>query len=284
MSRREPGTLHIVATPIGNMGDMTYRGVETLREAGVIVAEDTRRARGLLTHFGIGKKDVRRLDASASDADVARVVDALVAGEDVALVTDAGTPVVSDPGAKLVAAARAAGRRVVPIPGASAVTALLSVAGFEAKALRFVGFLPRSLVERDLALAEVAASPDATVFFEAPHRMSETLEALARAMPSRGIVIGRELTKLHEEILAGGAREIAEREKTRAWLGELAIAVEPAELDGAPLASESIERLVDEELARGKSVKDVAAIVSLATGASKRDVYEIALARKRARG
>jgi 16S rRNA (cytidine1402-2'-O)-methyltransferase len=278
------GTLYVVATPIGNMGDMTYRAVDTLRAADVIVAEDTRRARALLAHFGVAKREVIRLDASASDRDVARVVDRIEEGASVALVTDAGTPVVSDPGAALVAAARARGVACVPVPGASALTALLSVAGFEAKAVRFVGFVSRQEGDRDREIAAAAATSDATVFFEAPHRMRETLAALARSMPDRSIVVGRELTKVHEEVLAGPAHELATREAEREWLGEIAVAIGPRSEEREVTSREAIIARVDAELGRGKSVKDVAAMVALETGASKREVYEIAVERKTARG
>jgi 16S rRNA (cytidine1402-2'-O)-methyltransferase len=270
----------VVATPIGNMGDMTFRGVETLRTVDLVVAEDTRRARALLAHFEITGKDVARLDASASPADIERVIDRIEGGAPVAIVTDAGTPVVSDPGAALVAAARARGIAVSPIPGASALTALLSVAGFEAKATRFVGFLPRATGERDAAIAVASGSSDATVFFEAPHRMGATLEALAASLGDRVIVIGRELTKVHEEILTGGARALLASEGSREWLGELVIAIAPADRERAEASREDIERRIDEELAKGKRVKEIAALVALETGASKRDVYELAVARR----
>ncbi len=153
----------------------------------------------------------------------------LASGTDVALVTDAGTPVVSDPGAALVRAARAEGVRVTPIPGVSAVTTLLSIAGIDITSVRFIGFLPRAGTDRDHAIATISASSDATLFFEAPHRMAETLELLATRIPQRLIVIGRELTKMHEEVLVGLASEIAGAEASRPWLGEIAVVVAPLE-------------------------------------------------------
>jgi len=262
------------------MGDMTYRAVETLRAVDLIVAEDTRRARSLLAHFSIAARDVERLDASASPEAIARVVEKLEGGASVAIVTDAGTPVVSDPGAALVAAARARGIVVSPIPGASALTALLSVVGFEAKAARFIGFLPRGGRDRDDAVAEMAASSDATVFFEAPHRMTETLALLGERLPTRTLVIGRELTKLHEEVIVGSAEELARSEKDREWLGEIVAAVAPDTTERALPSGEDIDRRIDEELQKGRRAKEIAELVSLETGIAKREIYERVTARR----
>ena len=154
------GVLFVVATPIGNLGDITLRAVETLRAASRVVAEDTRRTRGLLSHLGIAGKPLERLDAHAAAPDVERIVAHLREGEHVALVTDAGTPVVSDPGAALVKAAILAGARVTPIPGACAAVTALSVSGLVTSGFRFVGFLPRSGPERREAVALVAATAE----------------------------------------------------------------------------------------------------------------------------
>jgi len=192
------GVLYVVATPIGHLGDLSARAVETLSRAARVAAEDTRRTRGLLTHLGLSKP-IERLDAHASAHDVARVVQQLVSGEDIALVTDAGTPVVSDPGTELVRAAIEAGLRVVPIPGPSAVLAALVASGLSGGAFRFLGFLPRKGTDRRDVLETVRSTPEVVVLFESPERTAETLADLARIMPQRRCVVARELTKLHEE-------------------------------------------------------------------------------------
>jgi len=156
----------------------------------------------------------------------------------------------------------------------SALTTLLSAAGFDAKAVRFIGFLPRGGTDRDAAVGEMAASDDATIFFEAPHRMKETLELLALRMPQRHVVIGRELTKLHEEILTGALAELSTEERDREWLGELAVAIAPGAREMAHVTPEMIDARIDEELARGRRSKDIAELIAIETGASKREVYE----------
>ena len=277
----ESGTLYIVATPIGNMGDITFRAVDVLRSAKLIAAEDTRRARALLAHLAIAPPVIVRLDASASDHDIERVTARLASGDDVALVTDAGTPVVSDPGSNLVRAARALGVRITPIPGVSALTATLSVSGFSNTSFRFIGFLPRGGPERSEALAELCASRETTVFFEAPHRMQKTLVELAEKMPGREVVIARELTKVYEEIIVGRLAEVAEKENAREWLGELTIALGPSEARETPISEAELEARVDREIAKGRRAKEIAELLSLETGAQKRAIYELVNSRKK---
>ena len=216
------GTLFVVATPIGNLDDMTARAIETLRACDRVAAEDTRRTRALLTHFGIGGKPLEALHAHSTDEDVARMVEKLEAGEHVALVTDAGTPAVSDPGGEVVRAAIAAGVRVVPIPGASAVLAALAASGLASDAgVRFLGFLPRDGVARAEAITRACETPEPVVLFESPNRTTATLGDLAAATPSRGACVARELTKVHEEIVRGTCATLAALE--REWIGEVAI-------------------------------------------------------------
>lgn len=276
----ERGRLDVVATPIGNLGDLTLRAAESLREADVVAAEDTRRTRVLLTHLGLDHKHLVRLDASASAGDVDRLCDRIEAGERVALVTDAGTPVVSDPGTALVARARERGLSVTPLPGASAVTAALSVSGFGGVGFRFLGFFPKSGRERTACLSELARARETTVFFEAPHRMAETLVDLGGALPRRRAVIARELTKVHEELIAGDLAEVARREATREWLGEITVVVE-ASTEEAPAPSiEDAAARVRALLAEGRRAKEVADLVSLETGMPKREAYDLVLAAK----
>ncbi len=274
------GALWVVATPIGNLGDLTRRAEAALRDADLIVAEDTRRTRALLSHLGIGGKAIARLDAHASDADLVRVVAAMRdEGKRVALVTDAGTPVVSDPGAELVARAAAAGVEVVAIPGPSAALAALSVSGF-AGAFRFVGFLPRSGVERRDALAGLVATEEVVILFESPARLAQTLVDLGQAMPDRAAVVARELTKLHEEAVRGTLAQLATLE--REWIGEITLVLGPAVARAAPiLDGVEIDRRIDEELARGRRAKDVADQLALETNLPKRELYARVIARRR---
>ena len=197
------GILHVVATPIGNLGDLSPRALETLKAVAAICAEDTRRTRQLLAHYGI-ERPLLALHEHNEDAIADRVVARLLAGDSLALVSDAGTPLVSDPGFRLVRAARAAGVRVSPVPGACAFVAALSVAGLPSDRFVFEGFLPAKTGARRERLAQLAAEPRTLVFYESAHRIEETLEdALAAFGQARRAVIARELTKLFETIRDG---------------------------------------------------------------------------------
>lgn len=195
-----PGTLFIVATPIGNLEDFTFRGVRTLREVDLIAAEDTRRTAKLLAHYDI-KKPVISLREHNEARESAALVARLAAGGSIALVSDAGTPTIADPGVGLVGAARAAGIRVVPIPGASAVVAALSAAGLPADQFLFLGFPPASGSARERWFEELAASQRTTVFYEAPHRIERSLAEAAKYLGERHIIACRELTKINEELV-----------------------------------------------------------------------------------
>jgi 16S rRNA (cytidine1402-2'-O)-methyltransferase len=278
------GTLFVVATPIGHLGDVAPRVVETLRGCDRIVAEDTRRTRHLLTHLGIAGKPLSRLDAHASGSDIARVVDGLARGERVALVTDAGTPAVSDPGEALVEAAIAADARVVPIPGPSAVLAALAGSGLAGDGrFRFVGFLPRDGRSRREAVALVCSTPEAVVLFEAPGRASATLRELAEATPERRACVARELTKVHEEYVRGSLAQLAEG--GREWQGEIAIVLGPhvPEAREATIDDTSLDARIDEGLARGEHAKTLAERLAAWSGRPKRMIYERVVSRRSAR-
>jgi 16S rRNA (cytidine1402-2'-O)-methyltransferase len=275
-------TLYVVATPIGNLGDMTARGLETLRTVDRIVAEDTRRTRQLLTHFGIAGKPLDALHAHSTAGDVARIVESLERGESVAVVTDAGTPIVSDPGAELVRAATAAGIRVVPIPGASAVLAALMGAGLAGDGrFRFFGFLPRDGPERRAAIAEVAATPEQVVIFESPNRTAQSLADLAAATPDRTACVARELTKIHEELARGTLRTLADLD--REWMGEVVIVLGAHDPKSREVAvdDDAIDARIDVELAKGGRVKEIAELLQAWSGRGKRELYERALARRK---
>jgi 16S rRNA (cytidine1402-2'-O)-methyltransferase len=275
------GTLFVVATPIGNLGDITLRAIETLRNADRVIAEDTRRTRALLSHLGVSGKPIDRLDATAGPADVARAVEHLVHGERVALVTDAGTPVVSDPGTALVAAAARAGILVVSIPGASAVTAAIAVAGLVTGGFRFLGFLPRAGEARRAAVELVRTTPESVVLFEAPQRCAETLTDLARAAPSRSVVVARELTKMHEELLRGTLAEVAAAPRDE-WMGEVTIVIGPAppEHEDRAAIDATLDARIDQELALGRRAKEIAEALAMETGRPRREIYARVLARR----
>lgn len=276
-----PGELLVVATPIGNLDDLSRRAEQSLRRASRVLAEDTRRTRGLLAHLGIEGKPLDRLDAHATPRAIEQAVGRLVAGETLALVTDAGTPLVSDPGTALVRAAVAAGVRVVPVPGPSAVLAALAASGLVEGAFRFLGFLPRSGVERADALALVASTPEVVVLFESPHRLADTLVDLARLTPERDAVVARELTKLHEELVRGTLAELAGLE--REWLGEIALVLGPRTITSDEVVDDAlVTRWVDEALSSGARARDAAEVVAARSGLSRREAYARVLARKNA--
>jgi 16S rRNA (cytidine1402-2'-O)-methyltransferase len=267
------GTLYVVATPIGNLGDITLRAIETLRSADRVLAEDTRRTLALLSHLGIQGKPVDRLDAHATAEVVARAADRLDAGESLALVTDAGTPVVSDPGTALVRCAASRGVRVVPIPGASAVLAAACASGLVTGPFLFLGFLPRSGPPRREALERIASTPEAVVLFESPERTADTLRALAEIAPLRPAAVARELTKLHEEIARGTLRELADLD--REWIGEVTLVLgdAPAGEQAPSLDDAEIDRRIDDALAKNRRARDIAEELSLVLRIPKKDAY-----------
>lgn len=221
------GKLSIVATPIGNLGDLTFRGLWNLKECNVIYAEDTRVTLKLLNHYGL-RKPLFRLDAAMEGKKAEEVVARLQAGEHVAYVTDAGTPGVSDPGARLVAYIRAElpEVKIETVPGPSALTAALSVAGVSLDQFTFLGFLPHKK-GRQTAVKRIAASETPVILYESPHRILKLLQELEKMMSKRRIIIARELTKIHEEVLSGTPAELAdlikEKHKDR---GEFVVIVE----------------------------------------------------------
>jgi 16S rRNA (cytidine1402-2'-O)-methyltransferase len=271
------GTLLVVATPIGNLEDITLRALECLARAHVIAAEDTRVTRKLLTRHGIDTPLSSFREQNATHA-IPELLGYLEQGRDVALVSDAGTPSVSDPGAQLVRAAVEAGFAVSPIPGASALAAVLSVSGLAGDGARFVGFLPRSGKRRRECLAALAEDPACTVLYEAPTRLARTLGDLAAACGgTRPAVVARELTKVHEEIARGSLDELAQR-FSGSVKGEIAIAVAGADgIDAADLGDDRLRELVRLRIDAGESAKDVARTLARALGVPRKRVYEIAV-------
>ena len=230
------GTLHVVATPIGNLGDLSPRALETLKRVDAICAEDTRHTRQLLAHFGLERPLLALHEHNEGDA-AAPLVARLLAGDSLALVSDAGTPLVSDPGFRLVRAARAAGVRVSPVPGPSALVAALSAAGLPSDRFVFEGFLPAKAKARREHLQALAAEPRTMIFYESSHRIEETLADMAMAFgEERPAVVARELTKLFETVLDGGLAGLARRvrEDANQRKGEFVVLVQ-----GAPEAADA---------------------------------------------
>jgi len=273
-----PG-LHIVATPIGNMRDITLRALDVLRAADLIACEDTRVFAKLANHHGISVPTVAYSDAT-QDAAEPRIVRALDEGKRVALVSDAGMPLISDPGYRLVRSAVAGGHAVTCAPGPSAVPMALALSGLPTDRFFFGGFLPARSTERRRAIAEASVVPATLVFFEAPHRLPESLADLADLLGDRPAAVARELTKLFEEVRRAGlvelARLYAEQDVVK---GEIAIVIGPPGDAAAPAAG-ALDDALREAMA-GASVKDAAAEVSARFGLKRRDVYGRALALKR---
>ena len=269
----EPG-LYVVATPIGNLGDITLRAIETLKSADVVAAEDTRNTRALLTHLGISARLVA-LHEHNERKGASQVVGWIREGKSVALVSDAGTPGVSDPGAFVVAAVREAGLRVVPVPGASALTAALSASGMSYEGCVFAGFLAAKGAARREKLAALAAGPWAIVLFEAPHRVAQTLADLHESLGDRDVVLAREITKRFETIarvpLATAAAWVAENpDRTR---GEFVLVIEgktPAVTANDPLP-------VLEALLAELPLKSAVALAVKITGGKRNELYPAAL-------
>jgi 16S rRNA (cytidine1402-2'-O)-methyltransferase len=274
----EPG-LYVVATPIGNLRDVTLRAIDTLKRADIVAAEDTRNTRGLLTHLGISAKLVA-LHEHNERKGAQQVTAWIVAGKSVALVSDAGTPAVSDPGSVLVDAVRAAGHRVIPIPGASALTAALSASGIAFDGAVFAGFLPVKGRERRERLAALAAAPWAIVLFEAPHRIAATLADLHAALGERDVVIARELTKRFETIarvpLAEASAWVeADADRRR---GEFVLVIPGRAVEPSSVAD---PRAVLATLLAELPVKQAVALAVKLTGAKRNDLYALALEMKR---
>jgi 16S rRNA (cytidine1402-2'-O)-methyltransferase len=234
------GQLFVVATPIGNLSDITYRAVETLKSAHIIAAEDTRNSRKLLQHYGITTPMIAVHEHNES-AMVDSLLKRLQQGEDIALISDAGTPLISDPGYRLVRGLRAKGIRITPLPGASSVLTALCAAGLPTDHFRFAGFLPRSGKARQQALNHITGSNETTVLLESPRRLLDTLKHIQSCMAaSREIVVARELTKLFEEFLQGTSAQLIEHFEQHAPRGEIVLLVGPASDEAVELSDQQI--------------------------------------------
>ncbi|OYY49252.1 MAG: 16S rRNA (cytidine(1402)-2'-O)-methyltransferase [Methylophilaceae bacterium 17-44-8] len=280
---KEQGILYVVATPIGNLGDMTLRAIDTLKQVDVIAAEDTRHSSGLLSHFGISKK-LMAVHEHNEQQSAQLLLQRIQLGEHVALITDAGTPGISDPGAVVVDVLLSQGVKVVPIPGASAVIAALSASGISENGFMFIGFLPASGAQRRKKLEILQALETTLVFYEAPHRIVECVQDLAKVFgEARRITIARELTKTFETMHRCRLNE------AHAWLthdanqqrGEFVLLVEAAPPQVTLEVDHEAERVL-RLLLEAVPLKQAAKLASEITGAKKNALYELALTIKAA--
>ncbi|MGB1403168.1 MAG: 16S rRNA (cytidine(1402)-2'-O)-methyltransferase [Porticoccaceae bacterium] len=277
MNSLQSGTLYIVATPIGNLGDMVPRAIATLNEVSVIACEDTRHSKKLLDHFNIDKPCIAyhdHTDKKASD----NLIKRLAAGDDVALISDAGTPLISDPGYRLVADARAQGISVIPIPGASAVIAALSVAGLPTDKFKFIGFLPTKSSQRLSALKGLKTTAETLVCYEAPHRISDTLiDMVAVLGAERPAFMAREISKAFETYLHGSIAEVLDQVQadSNQRRGEIVLAIGGYQDDMETISvdAEKVLSLLLKELPLAKA----ASVTAKITGGDKKQLYQLGL-------
>lgn len=270
-----PGTLYIVATPIGHLEDITLRAIRTLKDVDVIAAEDTRHTQTLLRHFSIDTP-LTSYHEHNERAKTGQLVARLERGESIALVSDAGTPAISDPGYRLVVEATRLGIRVVPIPGASALIAALSAGGLPTDGFNFRGFLPARKGERRSKLQEFRDDRYSIVVYEAPHRLKESLDDIREIFGDRRMVLARELTKLHEELLRGRISEVIAEVSQREIRGEVTLIIEGSS-DVNPPSEEALRDEIAKLAGEGMRVKEIAEIIGEKYGYSKREIYGLAL-------
>jgi len=278
------GTLYVVATPLGNLADISQRALSVLAHVDMIACEDTRHSGKLLAHFGISTPRVS-LHAYNEASRVAGLIKKLQQGESVALISDAGTPLISDPGFELVRAARAAGVPVSPIPGASALVTALSAAGLPADRFAFEGFLPAKTAARRQRLASLAASPYTLIFYEAPHRLSAMLDDLLKELGGdREAVIARELTKLHESFYAGTLADLQRslRAEDIPVKGEFVVMVAGSDVESGDVTDEEVgtTRLIEALLSEGIAPKVLVRALVKATGQPRNALYQRVMALK----
>jgi 16S rRNA (cytidine1402-2'-O)-methyltransferase len=268
----DKSTLYLVPTPIGNLKDITFRAIDILEKVDLILCEDTRHTKKLLTHYGISKNLVS-CERFSEARKTAYILDQLDGGKNVALVSDAGTPTISDPGSRLVAQVRAKGGRVEALPGPCACITALSASGFEAP-FRFIGFFPRQKDTREKELLRMKASTDVTICYESPRRLLSMMKLIKVFMPDRTLCMARELTKIHEEYILGTADELISQLEGHEIKGEVTVIV-----SGSPksdtLDHESIKDRAISLLESGHSRKDVLHVLSQETGVARNEIYRM---------
>ena len=276
------GTLYIVATPIGNLEDITLRALRILKEVDLIAAEDTRHTKKLLTHYGI-QKHLTSYHEYNEKTKSSQLIHRLKEGCRVALVSDAGTPLLSDPGFRLVQEAIRAEAQVIPVPGPSALTAVLSASGLPTASFAFEGFLPAKKAQRRKTLTGLREEERTLVFYEVPHRMQESLRDILEILGDREIVLGREVTKVHEEFLRGSVSQLIADTGPREWRGEITVVVGGGKKDRDRDRIKDRDREIRSEIQRlraeGMRVKEIAEILGERYSMSKREVYRLTLER-----
>lgn len=271
--------LYIVATPIGNLGDATIRSLATLAAADAVLCEDTRVTHKLLERYGIRVRTIAYHEHNAAKVQE-NVLTHLAAGEAIALVSDAGMPLVSDPGQRLVAACVNAGHAVTTVPGASAVLSALALSALPSDAFTFIGFLPNKAGERRRRLEKFLSMPATLICFESPHRIVDTLQELATLAPTRQVAMAREISKLHEEVLRGVANDVAATlNKRDSVKGEITLVIAPPDESESAASDDDIEAAISDALT-DLPASAAAAQVAKALGLPKKDVYARILARK----
>lgn len=267
-------TLFLVPTPLGNLKDITLRALEVLREVDLVVCEDTRHTRKLLTHYGISKPMVsceRFSEARKSEY----VLEQLEEGKDIALVSDAGTPAVSDPGSRVISQARGRNISIVALPGASALITAFSASGFTAP-FRFIGFFPRKKEAMETEIQKMCLTDEVTIFYESPRRLIRTLRMIHARIPEREVCIARELTKIHEEYIAGTIVEVLERMDGAPVKGEVTVLIKGAK-EGDSFQATSLEGMASKLLEDGHSPKDILMLLSRETGIKRNEIYRMLL-------
>ncbi len=274
------GTLYIVATPIGNLEDITLRALRILKEVDLIAAEDTRHTKKLLAHYGI-HTPLTSYHEHNERTKAKPLIRRLQEGNSVALVSDAGTPLLADPGFRLVQEANGAGVRVVPIPGPSALTAVLSAGGLTTDSFSFEGFLPAKKAARREKLLQHRDETWTRIFYEVPHRLRASLQDLWDILGDREIVLGREVTKIHEELLRGRVSEIMAETECRDWRGEITLLIGADKRDRHEGSDRDRDRELRLEIQRlrgeGRHVKEIAELLGDKFSVPKREVYRLAL-------
>ncbi len=271
--------LYVIATPLGNLGDVSARARAVLAAADVVACEDTRVTRRLYSALDLAAPRLIRCDDHTVDRTAPALIEAVRGGQIVALVSDAGTPLIADPGYRLVRAMREAGQPVTAVPGPSAAIAALSIAGLPCERFLVAGFLPAKAAARTRTLAELKTIPATLVVFEAPHRLPESLTAMAAVLGPRPAAVARELTKLFEEVRHGTLDDLARHYTTAGPpKGEVVVVIGPPDAEQPQAAAEDIDARLDDALAT-LSVRDAAAVVATATGLPRRQIYARALER-----
>jgi 16S rRNA (cytidine1402-2'-O)-methyltransferase len=272
------GTLYIVATPIGNLEDITLRALRVLGEVDLIAAEDTRHTQILLTHHGIDTP-LTSYHEHNERAKAQELVARLEKGTNIALVSDAGTPAISDPGFRLITEAIRAGVRIIPVPGASALTAVLSASGLATDRFAFEGFLPAKRKQRRERLQAVRNETRTLIFYEAPHRLKDSLEDILEILDDREIALAREVTKMHEEFLRGRVSDISHQIAEREVKGEITLTI-AGQREESALGPDQLKQEIGTLIAEGMRIKEIAELLGAKYAQPKKIIYRMALEQK----